>query len=115
MSVRAATERLLNQRFFDALPPAAMFINVGRAATVDHTALVEALVTRQLRAAVLDVAPQEPLPPDSPLWRVRGLTLTPHISGVSDAAEVTRQFLDNLARLHSGEPLLGTVSLDLGY
>src|ERR671914_153684 len=58
-------------------------VNVARGALVDEDALVEQLSSGALRGAALDVFRDEPLPPDSPLWRLRSALLSPHISPVS--------------------------------
>lgn len=110
-----ATERLLDARVFAAMRAAAVFINVGRAATVDHAALVAALTHERLRAAVLDVLPVEPLPAEHALWRVANLTITPHVAGVSYPADVVRVFADNLRRWQRGAPLQALVDLHHGY
>lgn len=55
----------------------AYFINVASGAMVDHDALAEALTSGKLRGEALDVAPQEPLPPDSPLWKLPNAIITP--------------------------------------
>jgi phosphoglycerate dehydrogenase-like enzyme len=75
------TRHALDARLLALLPPHARFVNVGRGATVDETALVEALRSGALAGAALDVTESEPLPEDSPLWDVPNLILTPHVAG----------------------------------
>ncbi|GAT71949.1 NAD(P)-dependent oxidoreductase [Microbacterium hydrocarbonoxydans] len=104
----AETTDLFDASVFGMLKPAAVFVNVGRGATVDEDALLEALATGQLRTAALDVMKAEPLPEDSPLWTTPGLVLTPHVAGnrpVGGADLVDA----NVARLLAGDPLVNEV------
>ena len=100
----AQTEKAFDAELIDALKPGAVFVNVGRGATVDETALVDALTSGRLRAAALDVMQQEPLPAESPLWATPNLLLTPHAAGnrPRGAAPLIAR---NLEALHSGGPL----------
>lgn len=75
-----ATSRLIGREVFDALGRGVV-INVGRGSVIDEDALREALDERRLHGAGLDVYETEPLPPDSPLWDIPTLVLTPHIGG----------------------------------
>lgn len=74
----AATERVVDAAALDALPKGALVVNVARAGLVDHDALVAALVDGRLGGAWLDVLPEEPLPPASPLWDVPNLSISCH-------------------------------------
>ena len=56
-------------------------MNVGRGSTVDEDALVDALDAGSIAGAAIDVAAQEPLPAESPLWSAPHLTITPHMAG----------------------------------
>ncbi|MGQ1798916.1 NAD(P)-dependent oxidoreductase [Kocuria oceani] len=76
-----ATERALNRERLDALPSRALVVNVGRGSTVDEDALVDALASGSIAGAAIDVAAQEPLPAQSPLWSAPHLTITPHMAG----------------------------------
>jgi len=78
------------------------FINVGRGAVVDEDALIEALGSGTLRGAGLDVFQEEPLPEDSPLWRMAGVIITPHLAGVSPryGERLAGLFARNLAAYH---------------
>ena len=110
----AATRNLIDARAFEAMARGATFINVGRASTVDHDALVQALADK-LEAAHLDVFDEEPLPPDSPLWTTENLSVTPHVAGVSYPSDVVEVFVGNLVRLRHGAALDGVVDLTQGY
>jgi phosphoglycerate dehydrogenase-like enzyme len=77
------TEKWIDRRFFDQMKPTACFINIGRGRTVNEDDLIAALRDRKIRAMVSDVYYTEPLPPESPLWDLDNVILTPHICGVS--------------------------------
>ncbi|MDI2036610.1 NAD(P)-dependent oxidoreductase [Paenarthrobacter nitroguajacolicus] len=77
----AETADALNTEVLASLPASAIFVNVGRGATVDEDALLAALREGRLRAAALDVTKVEPLPADSELWTAPNLIITPHVAG----------------------------------
>ncbi|WP_232766458.1 hydroxyacid dehydrogenase [Geminisphaera colitermitum] len=70
----------VNAAVLSALPRGAVFVNVGRGAVVNETALVEMAREYGLRVAG-DVFASEPLPPDSPIFALPGAVLSPHIGG----------------------------------
>jgi len=72
---------LFTPSVFAAMKPSAFFINIGRGETIDEAALLEALRTKSIAGAALDVFAQRPLPPDSPLWDMPNVVITPHIGG----------------------------------
>lgn len=104
---------LINEAAIRALPEGAVLLNVARAAVLDNDAVLRALREGRLRAALLDVHEQEPLPPDSPLWDVEGLWVTPHSAFVypGEAADLVSLILDNVARFRAGAPLRNHVDL----
>jgi len=63
------------------LPPHAWVVNVGRGATLDEAALLDALRADRLGGAALDVFETEPLPADSPLWDEPRVLISPHAAG----------------------------------
>jgi phosphoglycerate dehydrogenase-like enzyme len=112
------TAGVLTARRLDLLPRSAIVVNVARGAMVDELALAERILDGRLRAAVLDVFREEPLAADSPLWQVRQILLTPHVSPVSPGRFWPRQldlFLDNWRRYSRGEPLRNIVDKHAGY
>ncbi len=110
-----ATRGLIGADVFSSAAATAWFFNVGRAPTVDHDALVEALKRRTIDRATIDLTPVEPLPTDDPLWRVPHLEITPHIAAVSHPADVVTKFITNLERSKARQPLADIVDLDAGY
>jgi phosphoglycerate dehydrogenase-like enzyme len=80
-SLNRSTRHLIGETELDAMKPTAVLVNVARGGLVDELALVRALTEGTLRAAMLDVTTEEPLPPESPLWTAPNLFITPHVSG----------------------------------
>jgi phosphoglycerate dehydrogenase-like enzyme len=111
------TKGLMNKAFFDAVKRGALFINVGRGATVVTDDLVAALNDGRLGGAGLDVTDPEPLPPEHPLWRAPNLIITPHVSASLEGNEVPRWLLarENLRRYVAGGKLLSEVDVKKGY
>ncbi len=99
-----ATRGYVNARRLSWFRPGARFYNVGRGATVDQRALLEALQSGRLGAACLDVAEPEPLPPEHPLWTAPNCFITPHTAGGRHDQDeaLVRHFLGNLAAFTSG-------------
>lgn len=75
------TRGIVSRAVIRALPRGAGFANVGRGATVDEAALVDALKDGHLRGAYIDVFVDEPLPAHSPFWDMPNVLLTPHNAG----------------------------------
>ena len=111
------SDGLFNADFFAAMRAGARFINVGRGAAQDETALCAALQTGGIAGAMLDVFCQEPLPPTSPLWDTPKVFLSPHISGgnIDHQEAIFAQFWDNLQRFTANRPLLNRVDKKLGF
>ncbi len=104
-----STQHAFDAARIDQLPDHALFVNVGRGATVDEDALVAALRDGRLGGAALDVTETEPLPADSPLWDAPRLILTPHVAGnrPQRASDLVNA---NLDALRAGRPLRNVVS-----
>ncbi|MFW7342039.1 D-2-hydroxyacid dehydrogenase [Pollutimonas sp. H1-120] len=94
----AATKRLIGPDLLDALPAGASLVNVSRGEVVVEQALVGALRSGRLAGAFLDVFEQEPLPPDSPLWDMENVIVSPHSAGHADGnyQRVIDLFLEKL-------------------
>ncbi len=95
----------------------AWLINIARGRLIDELALRRALDSGWIGGAVLDVVSEEPLSPDSPLYRTPNLIITPHTSWASDRVieRTVDLFVDNLRRDVAGEPLRNVVDLEAGY
>jgi phosphoglycerate dehydrogenase-like enzyme len=105
------TRRLVDARTLAAVKRGAIFVNVGRGAVVDEDALVERLRDGTLGGAALDVFEREPLPPDSPLWTLPNVIVSPHSAALvaAEGERVLEVFCDNLRRYLAGEPLRNRV------
>lgn len=110
-----ATRGLLDAHFFSRLQPGACVVNVARGAHVVETDLLAALDSGQLGGAMLDVFAQEPLPVGHPFWSHPKVVLTPHVAGITLAAEAAAQVIQNLRRLEAGEAPQGLVDRAAGY
>lgn len=111
------THRLVDARRLGLMKPTALLVNVARGDVVDEQALVEALRAGRLGGAALDVFEQEPLAPESPLWDLPNVFVSPH-SASTVAAEngwITDLFCENLRRYQAGEPLLNVLDKELLY
>ena len=111
------SEGMFNETIFRAMKPTAYFINVSRGKLVDAPALIRALKEGWIVGAALDVAYQEPLPPDDPVWTAGNLVITSHSSGVSEGSMRRGYdlFCENVRRYLSGLPLLNVVDKKRGY
>jgi phosphoglycerate dehydrogenase-like enzyme len=113
----AATWGLIGRAELERLPHGAVVINVARGRVLDEEALIDLLRAGRLRGAGLDVFSREPLPPDSPLWELPGVLITPHVSATSRGfwRRETDLILDNLRRYLAGQPLRNLVDKQAGY
>lgn len=102
------THRIIDAYRLSCLRPGAVLVNVSRGAVIDEGALVAALKSGALGAAILDVQEQEPLPASSPLWRLERCIVTPHDSSRSPRTleRAVDLFLRNLRSYVDGTPLL---------
>jgi len=112
-----ATSALVGAAQLAALPQGAWVANIARGGLIDEGALIAALKSGHLGGAYLDVTDPEPLQPESELWSLPNVVLTPHTSWATEhlierAAEI---FLDNFNRYGRGEALRNVVDLSQGY
>ncbi|MFN0181655.1 MAG: NAD(P)-dependent oxidoreductase [Gemmatimonadales bacterium] len=112
-----ATDQVFSAAVFRVMKPTAYFINIGRGGTVDTEALTEALATKRLAGAGLDVTRPEPLPASHRLWTLPNVILTPHVGSNSDSdrERTWLLFRENLRRYVAGEPLLSVVDKQAAY
>jgi phosphoglycerate dehydrogenase-like enzyme len=111
------TRGLIGRPQLETLPKHAIVISVGRGGVVDEQALAAMLVEGRLGGAGLDVFANEPLAPQSPLWKAPNVIMAPHIASYTReqqelAAEV---LIENLQRDLAGKPYLNVVDLKVGY
>jgi phosphoglycerate dehydrogenase-like enzyme len=113
----AATDGLINAARLAVMKPDAFLINVGRGPQVDESALADALRSRRIAGAALDVFDREPLPKESALWDLPNLLITPHTGGLAEKLwhRQYEVFSENLRRYLAGQPLLYVVDKQKGY
>jgi len=101
------TEGLLDRARLGLMRPGALLINTARGALVEREALLEALRTRRLGGAGLDVFHDEPLPPDDPLLGFDHAILTPHNAGMTpEVIEAgLQQAVENIEHFLRGRPI----------
>ncbi len=109
------TRGLVNADVFSRLPIGAKLINIARGEIVDEPALIAALRCGRLAGAYLDVFEHEPLAPDSPLWDLPNVLVTPHNSAAASGNDrrVYEIFVENLRRWVRGEPLVNEVAREV--
>ena len=111
------TRRMVGAEELALMKPTAYLINVARGTLVDEAALAAALRARTIAGAAIDVAEEEPVPPQSPLWKLDNILITPHVSAASERMwERQMQLLmENLERWFTRRELINQVDLSRGY
>lgn len=111
------TRHMLGAPEFALMKPDAIVMNVGRGPVIDEAAIIEALRTKQIRGAALDVFEVEPLPTDSPLWEMENVLISYHTADhtkdwLNDAVNL---FIEQFGRWRKGEPLKNVTDKRAGY
>jgi Phosphoglycerate dehydrogenase and related dehydrogenases len=111
------TAEIMNARRFKVMRHTAYLLNFGRGALVVDDDLVEAVRSKTIAGAVLDVYRTEPLPADHAFWSTEGITVLPHIGGLDVHRDeiVAALFADNMGRFLAGEALVALVDRSRGY
>jgi D-2-hydroxyacid dehydrogenase (NADP+) len=111
------TRHLIDARRLGLMKSGAFLVNVARGALIDEPALADALRAGRIAGAALDVAEREPLPPESPLWDMENVLITPHVANASERLwdrqwEILKE---NLERWFAGRELINVVEKRRGY
>ena len=103
-----STRGLIDARALARMKPTALLANMARGPLVVTDDLVESLRAGCPAGAVMDVTDPEPLPPQSPLWEMPNVIITPHVGGQSAwrIDDMTNMFCENLRRWQAGQPLI---------
>ncbi len=113
------TRHMLSGPEFEAMKPSALVMNVGRGPVIDEPALIRALQQKRVAGAALDVFEEEPLAPDSPLWDMENVLISPHCTDRTrdpDWLDLSAQcFVENFGRFVKGQPLMNIVDKKAGY
>ncbi|HNC90694.1 MAG TPA: D-glycerate dehydrogenase [Anaerolineales bacterium] len=92
--LKAETRHLVNADFLAKMKPNAILVNTARGGVLDQTALYDALKSKRIFAAALDVTDPEPLPMDCPLLELENCIIVPHLGS---ASQKTRDMMSLLA------------------
>lgn len=109
------TYHMVSHQALALMKPGGFVVNMGRGAVLDIQALESAILRQHLGGAALDVFETEPLPEESSLWDLPGVTVTPHISGPSRIEGMVDVFIENWRRFNQKMPLMGQVDWERGY
>jgi glyoxylate reductase/D-3-phosphoglycerate dehydrogenase len=105
------TRHLIGARELAMMKDTAVLINTCRGPVVDEDALYQALTTRQISAAGLDVMREEPPASTHPLFKLDNVTITPHMAGptMENWTKAFRNGYDNIQRVAAGRPPLWVI------
>jgi phosphoglycerate dehydrogenase-like enzyme len=111
------TTNMINKKTITEFKPSAFLVDISRGGVIDHVAMIDALKERKLAGAAIDVFPVEPLPEDSPLWKIQNVIITPHISGNSPHYDerAVDLFIENIKRYLSNQNLYNQFDPRQGY
>jgi D-3-phosphoglycerate dehydrogenase len=100
------TFHLIGKRELDLMRQTALIVNTARGKVIDQVALVNALKSKRIAGAGLDVLEKEPCDPDDPVLSLENVIITPHVAAVSDKATLALRRLasEEVARVLQGEP-----------
>jgi phosphoglycerate dehydrogenase-like enzyme len=111
------TQGMMNAAAFARMKPSAVIVNVGRGPVIDEKALIEALESKQIRGAGLDVFETEPLPAGHPFYGMQNVLVSPHCADhtVDWLQKAMRKFVDNYKLFEAAQPLDNIVDKKAGY
>jgi phosphoglycerate dehydrogenase-like enzyme len=112
-----ATRHLINDAALAVVKKTAVVMNVGRGPVIDEAALIRALESGRIRGAALDVFEVEPLPAESPLYKLQNVLLSPHCADhtMDWLEQAMKFFVENFRRFAAGEALKNVVDKRAGY
>jgi phosphoglycerate dehydrogenase-like enzyme len=112
-----STFKMIGEKELRLMKPTAYFINLTGGRTIDEKLLARALKEKWFTGALLDAFAKQPLSPDSELWNLPNVIITPRIAGITSQKwpAVLPVFKENLRRFLAGEPLHNVVNKELGY
>ncbi|TPW91598.1 D-2-hydroxyacid dehydrogenase family protein, partial [Mycolicibacterium fortuitum] len=107
MVLAGSTRGLVGATELAAMKPSAILVNTSRGGLIDESALLQALRSKQIRGAALDVYQQEPLPAGNPLAQLPNTLLTPHLGYVTETVMSIfyRDIVEDIAAYCAGSPL----------
>lgn len=111
----AETKNLIDTDFLGLCKPGIKILNAGRGGIIDDTALLAALDSGHVTAAMLDVFKTEPLPDDHPYWTHPGVIITPHTAAITRPMSAVSYVVEGIEKSLRGEPLDAVLDIQLGY
>jgi phosphoglycerate dehydrogenase-like enzyme len=117
LPLTSQTYHLIGAEQLSLLKPTSVVINAGRGELMNESAAIAVLQTNKIRGMALDVFHQEPLPPESPLWDLQGLLLTPHMAAMTDRFldRSIDRFIKNYRLYVKGEEMVDVADFSKGY
>lgn len=111
------TRGMIGANELAAMKSSAYLVGMARGGVIDQPALIAALQEKRIAGAALDVFDEEPLPNNSPLWKLPNVLISPHVGGMSVHynQRAVDLFTENLKRYLSGAPLLNRFNAKRGY
>jgi len=111
------TDGMIGEAQLRSMKSTSYLINISRGKVIREDKLIQALKEGWIAGAGLDAFENEPLPPDSPLWGMENVIITPHVAGLTPyyLDRVTDLLCENLKRFINGENLINVVDKNLGY
>jgi phosphoglycerate dehydrogenase-like enzyme len=115
--ITAETRGLIGAKEIAAMKPTAVIINIGRGPVIDEKPLIDALVSKRIRGAGLDVFEVEPLPTGHAFYKLENVLMSAHTADHTNGwrDNAIQCFLDNFERFRKGEPLQNVVDKHAGY
>jgi glyoxylate/hydroxypyruvate reductase A len=109
------TRHIFDADAFAAMPRGAYFINGGRGAQVDESALLQAISSGHIAGATLDVFEHEPLPDNHPFWDEPRITIWPHVAAQTNPETAAQQVADAIIAVRAGQDPVNLVDRQRGY
>ena len=108
------TYGMIGKRELEMMKPTSVIINTSRGGVIDETALAEALISKTIAAAGLDVMEHEPPDPNDPLLQIENLIITPHTAGPTLESIPKRAVnaFENIQRVWDGQPAMWTAEYE---
>lgn len=109
------TKGILNESVFDKMKPSSVLVNVARGAHIVEQDLISALYDKSIAHAFLDVFEEEPLPEQHPYWRTPNISITPHVSAVTNIDTAVTQIVSNYNNVKNNKAMVNTIDVYKGY
>ena len=115
LPLTAQTKGVISAARLRRMKAGTKLINVARGSIIDEDALIAVLREGHLGGATLDVFAREPLPAESPLWRMPNVLVTPHVASIPVPESAAKVVAESIRRIARGEPPLHQVDAARGY